>query len=160
MLNEDDEDREPGVPGRDTDEDGRPYFFPRNRRRAADLSEQREGFTSRWEYRGHQHDAEGAVKSVCVSGEDALGRMRVVSTDGSSIHSWLELSDDDTVKTVDGVQNVTSITLVVGLDVLAASSVRIIYQDFRDSHMLIGLRCTLNTTSDRIATGCCMHNTP
>lgn len=111
---------EPGVPGRDTDKDGRSYFFPSNRQRPADLLEQWDGFTLRWEYCGHTD----AIKSVCVTGEDSLGRIRVASTDGKGIHSWLELRGD-VVKAATSTQfdTITGIIFVAPLDVLAAASV-------------------------------------
>lgn len=121
-----DDEGEPGVPGRDTDQDGRPYFFPSNQRRAADSPVQRDGFTCRWQYRGHT----GAPKSVCVTGEDSLGRIRVASTDGRGVHSWLELSDEDCMKTASGeFENITCMTFIARLDVLAAASVssRLLY---------------------------------
>lgn len=75
----------------------------------------------RWEYQGHNSDA--AIRSMCFSGEDSLGRMRVVSTDGHSIHSWLECSEDDTVKATAEDQSVAAMTIVWPLDVLAAATV-------------------------------------
>lgn len=122
MSSSDDEESEPGVPGKQTDEDGRPYFGPSNRPTPADAREQREGFVSRWQYRGHTD----AIRSACVIGEDSIGKMRVASTDGRGVHSWWEFSPGGCIKscTSSGADNITSMVVVESLDVLAAASVR------------------------------------
>lgn len=116
----------PGVPVEGVDKDGPSYFFPSSKKRTAESQEQRDGLASRWMYRGHKE----AIKSVCVTGEDPFGRIRVASTDGRGLHSWLELSDDDSVKNTSGeYEGIACITLVTRLDVLAASSVSLLPQN-------------------------------
>lgn len=124
------EDGEPGVPGIDTDEEGRPYFFPAHPKFPADSQEQWDGLTPRWHYTGHTD----AIKSVCVMGEDTFGRMRFASTDGRGLHTWLELGDDDCVRKSrsnddDGgaFENITSMANVTSADVIVAVSVRFIH---------------------------------
>lgn len=140
-----DADGEPGVPGTDIDHDGRPYFFPSNRPRAADLFPlQRDGLVTRWQYSGHINSDTAVDRSMSASaGEDSQGRIRVVTTDGRSIHSWLELSgkEVDTVKaTMDG-QSVTGMTIVTPLGVLAVAMVShaVIAHDVVRRTRLLGL---------------------
>lgn len=113
-------DDEPGVPGR-LDEDGRPYFFPSNQSRPADALEQREGFIPRYHFRGHTD----SVKDVCVTGEDSFGRMRLVSTDGKSTVSWLELSDGDSKQLASRDHIINALIFIPPLNVVAASSVSV-----------------------------------
>ncbi|CAN0094924.1 unnamed protein product [Ectocarpus sp. 12 AP-2014] len=111
-------DDEPGIPG-EFDEDKKPYFFPARRQRDADNAEQRDGFICRWEYRGHSD----CIKGVRVTGEDSFGRMRIVSTDGRSIDSWLELGNGDSVKTARVEHNViNAIAYIPPLNVVVAAS--------------------------------------
>lgn len=111
---------EPGVPG-NFDDDGKPYFFPGNQQRPADAREQRDGFVPRWKYRGHSGDN---IKGIQATGRDAFGRIRFVSTDGPSIHSWLEGGDSDSVKIGSSEHMINALTFVRALNVVAAASVR------------------------------------
>ncbi|CAM9370794.1 unnamed protein product [Ectocarpus sp. 6 AP-2014] len=111
-------DDEPGIPG-EFDEDNKPYFFPARQQRDADNADQRDGFVCRWEYRGHSD----CIKGVRVTGEDSFGRMRIVSTDGRSIDSWLELGNGDSVKTARVEHNViNAIAYIPPLNVVVAAS--------------------------------------
>ncbi|CAM9092692.1 unnamed protein product [Ectocarpus fasciculatus] len=111
-------DDEPGIPG-ECDEDNKPYFFPARQQRDADNAEQRDGFICRWEYRGHGD----CIKGVRVTGEDSFGRMRIVSTDGRSIDSWLELGNGDSVKTARVEHSViNAIAYIPPLNVVVAAS--------------------------------------
>lgn len=114
-------DNEPGVPGH-LDEHGRPFFFPRNQDRPADSHEQRDGFITRWEFRGHTD----AIRDMCVTREDSFGRMRFVTTDGRKTHSWIEASDGASMKLAGGEQHtINALTFIPPHNVVAAASVRI-----------------------------------
>ncbi|CAM9318987.1 unnamed protein product, partial [Hapterophycus canaliculatus] len=112
------EEDEPGVPGK-FDNEGKPYFFPSNQQRPADVREQRDGFVPRCEYRGHINDS---IKGIQATGGDPFGRIRFVSSDGTSVHSWLEGGDGDSVKMTNSEHMINALTFVPPLNVVVAAS--------------------------------------
>lgn len=142
---------EPGIPG-EFDEDNKPYFFPARQQRDADNAEQRDDFICRWEYRGHGD----CIKGVRVTGEDSFGRMRIVSTDGRSIDSWLELGNGDSVKTERVEHNViNAIAYIPPLNAVVAASVSFSLPP----SMLDDLSSALDTTHGRLPHQPVLHRT-